>query len=172
MSRRAASSRWSGGSTAWLPRTPATRTTWSIAPAALPSGTASPRRANASSWSPACRSERPARPTWCASPSWARKPPKASDLLRVPAWDPRGKRVDLTHHRIGRDVLRHVADAGKNDEPRIRNGGRDGLRMDARRNNGVGVAGNDDGRGRDVAIMRRFGRDEGFEPGDVFGIGD
>ena len=42
-------------------------------PAASPSRTASPRPAGASSSWPACRSARRARPTWCASPSSARR---------------------------------------------------------------------------------------------------
>ena len=56
------------------PRMPTTRTTWSTAPAASPSRTASPRPASASSSSPACRSAPRARPTWCASPWSARRP--------------------------------------------------------------------------------------------------
>ena len=65
---RAAACRWSGACIAWSPKMRTTRTTWSTAPAASRSRKASPKPASASSSSPAFRSARRARPTWCASP--------------------------------------------------------------------------------------------------------
>ena len=60
--------RWSGACIAWSPKTRTTRTTWWSAPAASRSRTASRKPDAASSSSRAFRSERRARPTWCASP--------------------------------------------------------------------------------------------------------
>ena len=68
-SRPAAGSRSSGACIASSPRTRATSTTWWTAPAGSRSAKASPRRGSASSSWPACRSARPARPTWCGSRS-------------------------------------------------------------------------------------------------------
>jgi pyruvate kinase len=55
--------RWSGACTRSSPRTPAMSTTWRGAPASSPIAKDFRRKATASSSSPACRSERPARPT-------------------------------------------------------------------------------------------------------------
>ena len=58
ISRPGASWRWYGACITSSPRTRATRTTWSTAPAASPSRKASPSPASASSRSPACPSAR------------------------------------------------------------------------------------------------------------------
>ena len=100
-SRPAAGWRWSGACIASSPRMRAISTTWWTAPAGSPSGKASPRPASASSSWPACRSARPAPPTWCGSRSSASEAERRIQISRPSTFSVRLHEVgDLLQMRI------------------------------------------------------------------------
>src|SRR5579883_1906058 len=181
-SRPAAASPACGACIASSPRTRRTRTIWSIAPAASPSAKALPRRASASSSSPGCRSARRARPTWCASPMWARTRRWSSewrvvnsewgsvDSLRAIRYS-RLQLVDRLDDRLRCRVLRHVADAFQQNQLGVRNERRNDTRVQVHRDHGVAIAADDHGRRRDRAIARHLRGDEGLERRDILRIG-
>jgi len=54
--------------------------------------------------------------------------------------------LDRRDDRVGRGVMRHVADAGEKDQLRARHRGGQRAGIDFRRHHGVAVAGDDDDR--------------------------